>query len=208
MKKYLRLFMACTLVAIMFSSTINAFAAEKENVLKETPTLNQEQITTFNKWVTYDSNTNQFLAKVGAEDALGQSNYKLLSKCLAITNSNIAMADFTTGEVFVVSPEDEGITALSMRSFNEGVTKIDFHWWGATIYLSKTTLRTIGSGISIGGLWMPEPVVSKIVGTLGIIVSLSPGGIAFDYNYIAAGINKLVPGTTLLYSAVRNVRWQ
>ena len=45
MKKYLRLFMAFMLVTMMtFSSTISAFAAEKENTLNATPILSQEQI--------------------------------------------------------------------------------------------------------------------------------------------------------------------
>ena len=98
MKKYLRLFMAFMLVTMMmFSSTISAFAAEKENTLKATPILSQEQINTFNEWVTYDDKANQFLVKTGAKDALGQSDYELLNKCLSITNSNIAMADFASG---------------------------------------------------------------------------------------------------------------
>ena len=209
MKKYLRLFMAFMLVTMMtFSSTISAFAAEKENTLNATPILSQEQINTFNKWVTYDDEANQFLVKTGAKDALGQSDYELLNKCLAITNSNIAMADFASGEVFVVSPENERTTALLARSYNEGVTKIDFHWWGATIYLSKTTIHVIGAGVTIGGIWIPEPVVSKILSTLGVVVTLCPGGIAFDYNYVAAGISNLVPGMSIFFPAVSNMRWQ
>ncbi|MCX7885114.1 MAG: hypothetical protein N2448_08815 [Caloramator sp.] len=209
MKKYLRSLMAFILVTmIMFSSTVSAFAAKKENTLKATPTLSQEQINAFNEWVTYDDEANQFLIKAGAKDALGQSNYELLNKCLAVTNSNIAIADFASGEVFVVPPEDEGTTASLATHYNEGITKIHFHWWGATIYLSKTTINVIGAGITIGGIWIPEPVVSKILSTLGVVVGLCPGGIAFDYNYITAGIGKLVPGMSIFFPAVSNIRWQ
>lgn len=170
--------------------------------------MSHEQKNTLNEWVTYDDEAKQFLVKIGAKNALGQSDYELLNKCLAVTNSNIARADFTSGEVFVVSPEDEGTTGSLAARFNEGVTKIAFHWWGATIYLSKTTINVIGAGASIGGIWIPEPVVSKILSTLGVAVALCPGGIVFDYNYITAGIGKLVPGMSIVFPAVSNIRWQ
>lgn len=209
MKKYLRSFMAFMLLTMMiFSSTISAFAAGKENTLKTTPILSQAQINDFNEWVTYDDESNQFLVKTGAKDILEQSDYELLDKCLAVTNSNIAMADFSSGEIFVVSPEDEGRAISLAARYNEGVTKIVFHWWGATIYLSKTTINVIGAGVSIGGIWIPEPVVSKILSTLGVVVALCPGGIVFDYNYIAAGIGSLVPGMSIFFPAVSNIRWQ
>jgi hypothetical protein len=209
MKKHLRSFMAFMLITMMmFSSTTTVFAAEKANTLKETPTLSQTQKNTLNEWVTYDDEANKFLIKTGAQDALAQSDYALLNECLAVTNSNIAMADFSSGEVFVVSPQDEGRTEFAVASFNEGVTKIDFHWWGATIYLSKTTINLIGAGVSVGGIWIPEPLVSKILSTLGVAVALCPGGIAFDYNYIKAGIGELIPGSKLIFPAVSNIRWQ
>lgn len=209
MKKYLRSFMVFMLLTMMiFSSTISAFAAGKENTLKTTPTLSQAQINDFNEWVTYDDESNQFLVKTGAKDILEQSDYELLDKCIAVTNSNIAMADFSSGEIFVVSPEDEGGAISLAARYNEGVTKIVFHWWGATIYLSKTTINVIGAGVSIGGIWIPEPVVSKILSTLGVVVALCPGGIVFDYNYIAAGIGSLVPGMSIFFPAVSNIRWQ
>ncbi|MFY0521436.1 hypothetical protein ACOMCU_27005 [Lysinibacillus sp. UGB7] len=46
-------------------------------------------------------------------------------------------------------------------AFVNGKTDVDFHWWGATVYLSRNTLIGIGGGIAIAGLWIPELVVSK-----------------------------------------------
>lgn len=62
--------------------------------------------------------------------------------------------------------------------------------------------------MAIGGIWIPEPLVTKILATLGVVIALCPGGIAFDYNYILAGISSLVPGISLSFLAVRNVRFQ
>ncbi|MCI1966591.1 MAG: hypothetical protein LKJ17_10745 [Oscillospiraceae bacterium] len=239
MKKFMHSLIAFMLVAaIMVPSTVSGFAAEKRNTLKTPPALSQTQKDKFNDWVTYDEEANQFSVKTGASDALGQADYELLNQCLTVTNSNIAMADFSSGEAFVVLPEDHGTnvsegkrpnkgiadfpskksfvissedeekSALGASRFREGVTKINFHWWGATIYLSKTTINLIGAGVSVGGIWVPEPVVSKILATLGVVVALCPGGIVFDYNYVLAGIGVLLPGAWIMFPAVSNIRWQ
>lgn len=49
-------------------------------------------------------------------------------------------------------------------------------------YLSQRTVQLIGGGLAIGGDWIPEPVVAKVAGTLGVVASLTPHGIWFDYN--------------------------
>lgn len=209
MKKHLRSIVSFALAAIMvFSTGTSALAAEKNNTLKETPMLSESKKASLNEWVTYDTTSNEFMIKEGAKGVLEDTDYTLLESCLEITNSNIAMADFSSGEVFVVAPENEGGAHIAAARYSEGVTKIDFHWWGATIYLSKTTINLIGGGVTIGGIWIPEPVVSKILSTLGVVIALCPGGIAFDYNYIAAGISSLVPGMSILFPAVSNIRWQ
>lgn len=210
LKKLLSMALAAIMVMGMGTT---AFAAEKTtppaegNTLISTPVLTESQKNLLNDWVSYDDGTKQFSIKQNAETALTNTDYLLLENCILITNQNIEKADFSSNEIYVVSPENEGVKT-STRAFSEGVTKIEFHWWGATIYLSKSTINVIGSGVAIGGIWVPEPLVSKILSTLGVIVALCPGGIAFDYNYIAAGISALVPGTALFFSAVSNTRWQ
>lgn len=154
----------------------------------------------------YDDSTKEFSIKEGAKAALSKSDYTLLNTCITVTNSNLQKADFSSAKVFVVSPEQEG-KEISFY-YSDGVTKIEFHWWGATIYLSESTIESIGKGVTIGGIWIPHPIVSKILSTLGVVITSCPGGIAFDYNYILAGITSLVPGTKLLFSAISNIRWQ
>ena len=65
--------------------------------------------------------------------------------------------------------------------FKEGVTKVVFHWWGVTVYLSRSTVRWLGLGITIAGIWIPEAVVTKVLATLGVVAQSCPGGIRFDY---------------------------
>lgn len=71
-------------------------------------------------------------------------------------------------------------TNSSMLKFREGSNYVHVYWWGLRIGLSKTTINYIGGGIAIGGIWVPEPIVSKILATLGVALGLAPGGIVFN----------------------------
>lgn len=68
----------------------------------------------------------------------------------------------------------------SMLRFREGSNYVHVYWWGLRIGLSKTTINYIGGGVAIGGIWVPEPIVSKILATLGVAMGLAPGGIVFN----------------------------
>lgn len=200
-------------LSIGMGLSVPTFASENitreqpRNTIESTPFITETQKNRLNEWVDYNENTKQFFIKSNANKVISEKDYSLLENSISITNQNIAKADFSTNQIVVISPKNES-PKISTRAFKEGVTKIEFHWWGATIYLSKSTINVIGGGVAIGGIWIPEPLVSKILSTLGVGIALCPGGIAFDYNYIAAGINVLIPGSQLIFSAVRNVRWQ
>ncbi len=64
--------------------------------------------------------------------------------------------------------------------FREGSNYVHVYWWGLRIGLSKSTVNGIGTGVAIGGVWIPEPTVSKILASLGILAAASPGGIVFN----------------------------
>ncbi|MFQ6324129.1 hypothetical protein [Lactococcus garvieae] len=68
----------------------------------------------------------------------------------------------------------------SMLRFREGSNYVHVYWWGLRIELSKITINYIGGGVAIGGIWVPEPIVSKILATLGVAIGLAPGGIVFN----------------------------
>ena len=57
------------------------------------------------------------------------------------------------------------------------------------VLLSKTTINRVGGGVTIAGVWIPEPVLSKILATGGAIAGLAPGGMYADY-----GIGSIVAG--------------
>lgn len=82
--------------------------------------------------------------------------------------------------------------------FKEGKNAIELYWWGARVYLSKSTVRTISGGIAIAGIWIPEPTVAKVIAILGVIGNFCPGGIRFDCNIIGMSIGR----------GISNVRFQ
>lgn len=71
MKKFVSLFLSLVMV---LSLSATAFAADYTSVdsddfatLKETPALTESQKSEMNRWVSYDSDNNQFLIKDGAQ---------------------------------------------------------------------------------------------------------------------------------------------
>lgn len=82
-----------------------------------------------------------------------------------------------------VDPETKTAVSTGMLTRSAGHNGIEFHWNYARVYISKGTLQTLGGGLTLGGIWIPHPVISKVAASLGFVVSLAPNGIWFDYNY-------------------------
>lgn len=76
----------------------------------------------------------------------------------------------------IISDNDNG----SMLRFREGSNYVHVYWWGLRIGISRTTLHAIGAGITIGTIWIPEPTITKVLATLGVLAGVSPGGIVFN----------------------------
>lgn len=50
--------------------------------------------------------------------------------------------------------------------------------------------------------------VTKVVIHWWGVYNMCPGGIAFDYSYVKAGISAITMHKPLTYTAVENIRWQ
>ncbi len=199
------------LLAIMTISlfALPAFAATEQETLTPNLALSNAEKVKFDEWVEYNSVEKTFYIKAGAQDYLSLEEYHKLEIVLSITNENINKFDFSTGEVSVIAPGNKEIALHAARApYTEGVDAIELYWWGVRIFLSKTTVNMIGAGVTIGGIWIPEPLVSKILATVGVVIALCPGGIWFDYNFILAGITAVMPGMPLMFSAVTGFGFQ
>lgn len=87
--------------------------------------------------------------------------------------------------------------------FQEGWNGIEFHGTTVRLLMSKTTINRMGNGIAIGGIWVPEPVVSKILATAGVLGGVAPGGIYADF-----GIASIVTGAIMQTAIPQRVGFQ
>ncbi len=144
-----------------------------------------------------DHLSNDELQKV--EESVAEANKQVNSarEKRHLEKSGPEFTETTTEEAVVFtesSPKLENTDGDEVKPyFQEGRTSISYFWWGVRIHLSKTTVQTIGAGVGIAGVWVPEPVVSKILATLGIAATMIPGGVWADYSYAALARFSIAP---------------
>lgn len=97
---------------------------------------------------------------------------------------------------------------ISASAFQEGETRVQVNNWGVEVYISKTAIIYIGAGISIGGVWVPEPVVSKVLATAGVVVTMCPGGIVLEYHYGWMAFKLFNPVGIMTLPYPTKFRWQ
>jgi len=150
-------------------------------------------------YVSFDENNMEYKISDDAKDDLTESELQYLQTKVSETNittrsielSENESIDFKDNAVEVTQNIDSGGTTLRAASYKEGINQVKVYWWGVRVWLSKTTVNTIGAGITIGGIWIPEPFVSKVLATVGAVIGISPGGVVFNSSPHLA---QLVPG--------------
>lgn len=159
--------------------------------------LSDYEINLLDPYVNFDFAGKTFSISSEANTELSPELYNKLDNQISLANAQIQQLDLN-------SQAQAQIPQAMAAAYVNGKTDIDFHWWGATVYLSRNTLIGLGGGIAIGGLWIPEPVVSKVLGSLGIALGTAAsitGGVKFDYKYIG-----VIPA--MLPFAISNVSFQ
>lgn len=194
MKKLLAIVFASILgISIIGNGTTVIHATgEKEDISESnfTTNLSEKQIDKFDKYVKLNENTNQFFLTSIAAIELSKEDFKALNE--QIIKSNSLTEKIKESSDSIITKGDKTITiskktsleennTLSRSKYHEGKTAAKLYWWGVRVWLSKSTLVGLGSGITIGGIWVPEAVVSKVLSTAGVVIALAPGGIAFNY---------------------------
>ncbi|WEZ09990.1 hypothetical protein P5663_09175 [Priestia flexa] len=121
---------------------------------------------------------------------LGEKDFNIVVKQIEETNEFLGELDSSElrveGNTFTGNLSDGEFSTMA-----HGVTKIKVYWSYARVYLSATTLRNLGAGLSLAGIWIPHAVASKVAGSLGVIIGLNTkDGIWFDYNFYTGVIGK------------------
>ncbi|MFI8684612.1 hypothetical protein [Rossellomorea sp. NPDC077527] len=162
----------------------------------------------FEQYVKLRDNS-EYIISDEAKVKLSKQEYEKLQSVLDDTNIFISN---NYGNINIIDPNQESIKKdsdkmmVSIAAFKNGKTDVDTFWWGVRIYLSKYTIRAIGAGVTIGGIWVPEPLITKILATLGVVVALCPGGIQFDMNWLQ--ISQIPNPSIPLSSKYKNAKFQ
>ena len=172
--------------------------SEYENYFLENP----EQ---YDKYILLDSFQNRYYLKENAEYELDPQILAALQQQIAETNNVLKEVVIDDSSAIIVNPQPIGFgTGIKDRvltptpsgpifddldkTYKEGVTKIKFHWWGTSVYVSKSKINNIGSGMTIAGIWLPSTLLKKVVATLGVAIGRVPGGVIFDRPYISPSL--------------------
>lgn len=145
----------------------------------------------------------RFVLDVSAGSVLTAEEIDQVRALLAGTNTQLdsLQRKGTPLVPVLTSPGSATSDEIQAFAFKEGVTKVEAHWYGLRVWVSRTTLGVVGGGVGIAGIWIPEPIVSKVVATIGIAVgTFAPGGVVFNYTPVS------VPGFPA--GAVWGVEWQ
>lgn len=78
--------------------------------------------------------------------------------------------------------------ATKKHKYVEGVNKrVKVNWHTDRIYMSKRTVKNIGIGATVAGIWIPGVAVSGMLATAGVGIMEVPGGIYFEYDRLFSG---------------------
>ena len=187
-------------LAPVASATIVSTQVQANEVDSVSVSQNEDiDIQKLDAYVSFDENNMEYKISDDAKNDLTESELQYLQTKVSETNiitRNIELSeneaiDFKDNAVEVTQNIDSGGATLRAASYKEGINQVKVYWWGVRVWLSKSTVNAIGAGVTIGGVWIPEPLVSKVLSTAGAVIGASPGGVVFNSSPHLA---KLVPG--------------
>lgn len=139
-----------------------------------------------NQYIHFDANLGIFVLDNAIESVLSEADIAQVVIQINETNSRLQTSKIESDmgtKVSVVDPSGIEYVVNPVFSRGEGTNSVTFYWNYARVKLSLTSIKNIGSGMSVGGLFIPHPIVSKACSLLGIAIGRVTSGIWFDYNY-------------------------
>lgn len=149
-------------------------------------TINGDLVGKADKYIAVQAG--KFIVDPAAAKELSAADYATVVKVVESTNTSIeelqAPPEVVTAGVGFPATAAPAVSERAAAK-SGGVTKVEFHWTGVRVYLSNRDALLAASGASIGGVWIPEPIFSKVLATVGIAsaaaLARSGKGIRFDY---------------------------
>lgn len=156
-----------------------------DSIVDDVPTIDGQSITEFDKYVTFDSETNAYYINRLAQVNLTPQTLEELTQ-IVDANNVIRASVLQNNTKNNVDVSKEGIVTITSKNdydlrFKEGKNAVKAYWWGLRVWLKKSTVNNMGTGVTIAGIWIPHPVVKGVVATAGVLIGKAPGGIVFNY---------------------------
>lgn len=180
-----------TLISLFISNSfvLSVFA---DTSIYQTETIAQNNYNTYinklDKYVSLDKDKLQFSISDEAKGELTNQEYRFLLDRVNETNKIYSNIDKTkdvtisTENKTIIIQENIDMSVPSARSsYKEGKTDIKGYWWGSRVWLSRTTIRNIGEGVGLAGIWIPKHVIAASVATMGWALTKVPGGVVFNW---------------------------
>lgn len=166
------------------------YVSEKSNYVEP---LSSSVVNKANQYVSFDEVNKEYFVSDSLMDVLDYSDYLLVKNQVSNTNSKISFALSNGNDLVSAVDKDNNTVALNynldVSNYSYGKNAIEFHWNYARCWLSKGAVRGIGTGLTLGGIWISANIVGKVCASLGVAASNVNNGIWFDYNYAIGMLN-------------------
>ncbi|SFD61812.1 hypothetical protein [Bacillus sp. UNCCL81] len=175
----------------------NGESAVSDAEIASFPEVDEELIEKVSPYINMDF-TGQF--SVNDSDALSEiltdNELQLVQQNIEDANELNSSLYYSPGPGTSVSVGDGSLTYTvdeSVKGYIDGVTKVQSYWWGYKVYLSKTVVNALGSGVIATAnkiadkLKLPYKVGLAVAGALGVagyLISNVPHGVIIRVNKI------------------------
>ncbi|MDZ5760639.1 hypothetical protein RAK27_18520 [Carnobacterium maltaromaticum] len=149
-----------------------------------TSILTDSDVSVANAYVHFDESLNSFIVDDSIYNALSLDTINQVINQVSQTNIQLQNAKSDKSvTTFAVDPAGNQTTVSMSLSRGAGTTSVTYYWNYARVRLSLNSIKNMGTVMSVGGLLIPHPIVSKACSLLGIGIGRVTSGIWFDYNY-------------------------
>ena len=107
---------------------------------------------------------------------------------LAVTFSLSATVVPIAGDALAPNDSSLVLQVSAKSKYHNGKTYMKKrNWYSDWLYVSKHDLHSAGAGLSVGGAWLSDWMLSGIAATMGYKLSTMPGGVILIYNRLMVG---------------------
>ncbi|EHC6329170.1 hypothetical protein JSZ18_001657 [Listeria monocytogenes] len=138
------------------------------------------------RYIAFNSELKQYAISPAINTELSKDKVAIIDSQVEITNKQINLSQKDSNiNITAVNPKGTEEVVKNTLLRGAGVNSIKFYWNYARVKISKSTLKNIGTGMTLGGIWIPQRIAAGVCSSLGVGISKAQSGIWFDYNYFS-----------------------